>query len=354
MPARTIRASLALMSLALAVSADAVAQEQVSFKGSHVTMLIGSAPGGGTDASGRLIARFLGKYLPGEPTVVVQNMPGAGGITSLNHLIGRTQPNGLTVLMGSNTTMDPQVFRGNKNVQYDPKEFRIVGGIGRGGTIFFVSKEAYPRLYDKKAEPVTLGNVGPIPRVAMMPGLWGIEYLGWNARWVNGYPNTNELMLAFDRGEIEMSSTGTAPQLAERITSGQMIVINQSGSMENGKIVGRSEFGNVPIFPEQIKDKNISAVSRQAIAYWFALSNLDKWLGLAPKTPDDIVAVYRAAFTKASADKEFVEQGEKMSEGFEPTVAADVEAFINTLADTTDETLEYMKGLMRKQGIRMQ
>ena len=352
MSARTLKTSLALLGLALALSPAATAQE-VSFKGSQITMLIGSAPGGGTDASGRLIARFIGKYLPGDPSVVVQNMPGAGGVTSLNHLVNRTKPDGLTMLMGSNTTMDPLVFRGNKNVQYDPRDFRIVGGIGRGGTYFFIRKEAQARLLDKKAEPVALGNVGSSPRAAMMPALWGIEYLGWNARWINGYPTTQELMLAFDRGEIEMTSTGTNPQLEERIRSGAMIVLHQTGSVENGKIVGRNEYGNVPIFPLQMKEVKLSDTSRKALDYWFALSNLDKWVGLAPKTPDDILATYRAAFTKASADKEFVQQGETMSEGFEPTAAADVEAFIATLAGTTDETLDYMKGLMKKQGIRL-
>jgi tripartite-type tricarboxylate transporter receptor subunit TctC len=280
-------------------------------------------------------------------------MPGAGGITSVNRLVRSTEPNGLTMIMGSNTTMDPLVYR-TANAQYDPKTIRMIGGVGRGGTLIFVSKEAEPRLYDKKANPVIIGNVGAMPRVAMMPAIWGIEYLGWNAKWIVGYPGTNELMLAYDRGEIELASTGVVAQIADRLKNGSMKILNQSGSLENGKIVGRPDFGNAPIFPEQIKDKKIDDLGQKAVDYWFALSNLDKWLGLAPGTPDNIVHAYREAFIKARADKDFIEQGQKLSDGFEPSSAEDVEAYARTLADTTPETLEFMLGLMRKQGLQVQ
>ena len=150
-----------------------------------------------------------------------------------------------------------------------------------------------------------------------------------------------------------MASTGVIDQIADRLKSGSLVILNQSGSIENGKIIGRSEFGDAPIFPLQMQEKQVPPLAKQALDYWFALSNLDKWLGLVPKTPDNIVAAYREAFTKASADKEFVQQGRAMSDGFEPTVASDVEAFARTLADTTPETLEYVKDLMRKQGMRV-
>src|SRR4051812_12510069 len=80
---------------------EASSQGAISFKGKTVTMIVGSEPGGGTDASGRAIAPYLRKYLPDEPNVVVQNMPGASGITALNYFVNRTQPDGLTVIMGS-------------------------------------------------------------------------------------------------------------------------------------------------------------------------------------------------------------------------------------------------------------
>lgn len=99
------QAAIAVIGLALALSPAAQADSPLSFKDQKITMLIGSAPGGGTDTAGRQIGRFIGKYLPGEPTFIIQNMPGASGITSLNHFVHRTEPNGLTIVMGSNSTI---------------------------------------------------------------------------------------------------------------------------------------------------------------------------------------------------------------------------------------------------------
>lgn len=138
------------LGIAVLMSASPAVQAETSFQGKNVTMIIGSAPGGGTDASGRAIARFLGKYLPGSPAVVVQNMPGASGITAMNHFVHRTQPDGLTVVMGSNSIIDPVIYR-NSKAQYDTRDLRMVGGVGRGGTVLFIKKDAEKRLYDRKA-----------------------------------------------------------------------------------------------------------------------------------------------------------------------------------------------------------
>src|ERR1043165_7352555 len=99
------------LTLALFLASSAVqAAEPVSFAGKTVTMIISSAPGGGTDGAGRVIAQFLGKHLPGNPTIVVKNVPGAQGITAMNHFVSQAvAPDGLTVVTGSSTLGDPLV-----------------------------------------------------------------------------------------------------------------------------------------------------------------------------------------------------------------------------------------------------
>src|SRR6476661_7313369 len=126
-PWMLLSASLALTVLAM----PAPAQAEVSFKGATIKMIIGSSPGGGTDGTGRIIARLLGKYLPGAPSIVVQNFPGASGVTAMNFFMRQTHPDGLTIVMGSNSSVDPLIYR-NANAQYDPKTIRMVGGIGTG------------------------------------------------------------------------------------------------------------------------------------------------------------------------------------------------------------------------------
>ena len=331
----------------------AAAQDLLSFKGKTITMLIGDDPGGGTDVAGRLIALYLHKYLPGEPGVVVQNMVGAGGMAAMNYFVHRTEPNGLTVLMGSISTIDPVLFR-NANAQYDPKTFRFIGGLGRGGSVIFVSNAAQPRLYDRSAKPVMIGSVQSMPRPGTQPILWSIEYLGWNGAWVGGYRGTNETMFALDRGEIDMTATGNIFQIQDRLDSGLLKIIYQTGALKDGRIVGRADFGAAPLFPDLMKGKISDPIARKAFDLWTTLNTGDKWLALAQGTPDAILAAYRDAFDKLAAEPEFLSQGEKISEGFTPMSAPDVEIVVRTLTDTPSEAVDYTKAMMRKQGLRIQ
>src|SRR3954453_7713296 len=105
------------------------AQEPVSFQGKQILMVIGYAAGGGTDTAGRLIAANLGKHLPGNPTIVVQNVPGGDGMVALNYIVQQTKPDGLTITMGSGTQIDPLHSR-KPQAKYDPKDFNFIGGAG--------------------------------------------------------------------------------------------------------------------------------------------------------------------------------------------------------------------------------
>ena len=119
--------SLVVGTALLARPADAA--EPPSFKGKTVTMIIGYAPGGGTDLTGRLLASFLGRHLPGEPTIVVQNIPGADGMTAMNFFVQQTKPDGLTLTMGSGSQAEPTHYRKPLS-RFDPTKFGFVGGVG--------------------------------------------------------------------------------------------------------------------------------------------------------------------------------------------------------------------------------
>ena len=342
-----LSAGLALTVLAIPAPAAA----EVSFQGATIKMIIGSSPGGGTDGTGRIIARLLGKHLPGTPSIVVQNFPGASGVTAMNFFMRQTKPDGLTIVMGSNSIVDPLIYR-NANAQYDPKTIRMVGGIGTGGTIAFLTADSEKRLYDKAAPPIVIGNVGPLPRAGMHMALWGVEYLGWNAKWVVGYPGTNELFLAMDRHEVDFSASGPLKTITDRVKAGRWKLVMQTGSMENGKFVGAPSHGAAPIFLEQMQGKISDPIARKAFDYWVAVTSVDKWLGLPIGTPDDILASYREGFRKLATDKEFLDLGRQLAgEEFGVTEASRVESFVATLADTTPEALEYINLLMRKQGM---
>ena len=333
------------------ITANAADAEPVSFKGKTVSMIIGFPPGGGTDASGRLIANYLGKYLPGGPTVVSRNMPGVDGITALNYLVQQTKPDGLTVTMGASTQADPLNYR-KASAVYDPSKFGIIGGIGRGGTILLISTEAEKRLHDKSAPPAVIGSIEAIPRSGGQMGAWGIAFLGWNAKWVVGYRGTSDLTLALERHEIDATSTANMFQIEKFTQGGDFKILVQSGALVGGKVRGRPDFGNAPVLPELMEGKISDALGQAAFKYWQSISSIDKWVALAPNTPPEILATYREAFKKVGADPQFVADGKRLSEDFTPMAQEDVEILINTLASTPPEAMDYIAKMLQKQGLR--
>jgi hypothetical protein len=103
-----------------------------------------------------------------------------------------------------------------------------------------------------------------------------------------------------------------------------------------------------------MKGKIKDPVAQKAYDYWEALNNGDKWMALPPNTPNALVAAYKDAFSKMSKDPEFLERGEKISDGFVLMTGEDIETVARTLADTPSESLEFNKNLMRKQGINIE
>ena len=327
------------------------AQEAPDFTGKQITMVIGSAPGGGTDLSGRLIASFVSSYLRGKPIPIIRNMPGAQGVTAMNYFSKQVQPDGMTIVMGSTTQADPLFYRKPAS-QYDPTKFNVVGGIGRGGTVLMIRKDAEARLYDKKQPPVIMGSLGGLPRSGMQTTAWGIAFLDWNAKWVVGYPSTTELLLALERGEIDMTADGNMAYIRKLLNSGKFKIISQSGAIRNGKLIGRAEFEGAPFFGDLIKGKIKDPTEQQAFRYWSSLTAMDKWFALPAATPDAYVKAYRAAFAAASNDPEFAEKGTKVSEDFEPMSHDDVTLLMESLGNTPGPAIDFIASMLEKQGLK--
>lgn len=339
--------------LALAIllgQPTARAVEPVSFQGKTVTMIIGSAPGGGTDLSGRLIANFLAANLPGSPNVIVRNIPGAQGVIAMNFFVQQVAADGLTVIMGSTSQADPLLYRKPAS-QFDPTKFAIVGGAGRGGTVLLIRKGAEERLYDKNKPPVMMGSLGGVPRSGMQMTAWGIAFLNWNAKWVVGYPGTNELLLALERGEIEMASTGNLFHIQKLLGTSQFKILVQSGTLKNGQMVPRPEFGDSQPVVTLMRGKISDPLAQQAFDYWASITSLDKWIALPPNTPEPFVQAYREAFKKSFNDPAFAEAGKKISEEFEPMSHEDVGLLIQKLGSTSPDALAFISTMLRKQGL---
>jgi tripartite-type tricarboxylate transporter receptor subunit TctC len=330
-------------------SSAASAQEPVSFQGKTVLMVIGYAAGGGTDAAGRLIAASLGKHLPGNPTIVVQNVPGADGMVALNYIVQQTKPDGLTITMGSGTQIDPLHAR-KPQAKYDIAKFNFVGGAGKGGTVLLINKDAEKRIFDKKAGPVIMGALSGMPRSGMQMTAWGKEFLDWNVKWVVGYRGTNDLTVALERGEIDMTATGTIPLVQKMLNTGKFKILAQSGMMENGVFVQRPDFGDAPIIGKDMVGRIKDPIARKGFEYWSALNSMDKWLALPPGTPQPILDVYRKAFIEMAKDPEYLQRGSD----YAPVSHTDIEALVQTLAKTPDESMTYISTMLRGQGLAIE
>jgi len=339
--------------LSLTLASTAFADEPVSFKGKTITMIIPTTVGAGTDLSARLFAKFFSKHLPGAPAAVSHNMPGGGGIAALNFLTQIAKPDGLTLSAAGSSQLDPVNYRSPLS-KYDPAEMQIIGSVGPGDSAMIIRSDALPRLMDKSQAPVAMGSVAGVPRAAMRMTVWGIDYLGWNVKWVVGYPGSNDLVLALERGEIDMTAFPIL-YLRDKLTNPDKFkIVTQDGEGPVERPSGRADIDRAPSFHQAMAGKITDPKAIDAYDYWVLsrVSNL-KWMSLPPKTPAAIRDLYREAFRKTVVDPEFLALAEQVIPGFTVVTAERTEQIIRNIAKTTPEAIESLDNMMRKQGLNI-
>lgn len=352
--AAMLGAAVAVAILFLGV-ANTEAAEAVTFQGKTVTILVGSRAGGTTDLSARLFAPFVAKYLPGKPTAVVQNMPGAHNMTAMNYFAQRSKHNGQTMIMGSGSEVDPLNYRVPQS-RYDPTTFAMIGGVNLGGSNLIIRKEALPRLMNKNAKPVSLGSIAGYPHVGMQMAAWAIGYLGWNARWVTGYGNSADLAVALERGEIDLTGLAneTIPKIPPLLDKRKYVILYQTGT-DGGTVRSTLPFmANVPMFSTAMRGKITDPIAQQAFNYWRNLSYLFKWMALPPKTPNSIIDVYRTMFHKTTVDPDFIAKSKKITSGFRTISSHELTATVRELGRVSSAALGVMTQLLQKQGLNVE
>jgi tripartite-type tricarboxylate transporter receptor subunit TctC len=341
-----------VLPLALVASATANvahADEPVNFHDKSITMIVGFPSGGGTDIAARVIAEDLGKHLPGHPTIIVQNMPGAEGVTAMNYFVREPRPDGLTLTMGSASLADPEHYR-TPGARYNPTQLGFIAGSGRGGSVLVVNKQAEARLHDKSQKPVIVGSTVGIPRSGMLTAAWGTEFLGWNTKWVIGYPGTSNLLLALSRGEVDMTSSSNIASLQSLLSGGKFEILTQTGESHNGRLEGHAGVG-APVFDELMKGKISVPLQQKSFLYWELLNDMDKWFALPPNTPPKILAAYRKAYEDMEKDPDFLANTKKISDDFEPRTGDEVQRMVSALYATPDASIAFISSMLRREGL---
>jgi putative tricarboxylic transport membrane protein len=336
---------------ALCVGADAAAQ--TFYTGKRLTILVGVDAGGTIDTLARTFAGGLRKHIPGNPTIVIQNMPGAGSATATNYLFERAAPDGLTILYGSwdplAQALGDQVLR----ARYD--QFEYLGGTGdirvnyaRADTVPGGIKAPRDIV---KADNVILGALNKTDISGLLPKLV-LQVLGVRHRMIVGYRGGSDVFLAMQRGEVQFHSTSISTfrsRNADFVKSGAgigiayLVPVDRDGAFERSRYVTE-----MPAFPDlyrQVHSRLPAGPDWEALNWLTNQIGEMTYAGFAPRgTPAAALAALRSGFEAASNDPEFVNDAIKRN-GV-PFTFVDVargQAIFRSLADVSPEVLAALR-----------
>ena len=207
-----LAARIFLTLLLAIISMESHAQDPTSYQGQSIKIVVGFTSGGFYDRWSRLLARYVPKYLPGNPEMIVQNMPGAGGMVAANHMYSVAKPDGLTIGMLSYGAYLDQLV-GRKEVQYDVRKFNWIGSPEKSDVLFYMRSDApYHSLQEIRSArtPPKCGSTGTAGTDYILARLLE-DTLGLKINTVLGYPGGSEIDLAVEKGEVQCRAMTAAP-----------------------------------------------------------------------------------------------------------------------------------------------
>lgn len=332
---------LAHQTWAAAVDDKAVAD---FYHGKTVRIIVGFSAGGGYDAYSRVIGRHIQKHIPGNPSIIVENMAGAGSIILANYMFNAAPKDGTVIGNFSGQIILEQLF-GNPAVQYDLGKFRYLGvPIGETYLLITTRKSGVTKLDEllgAKAKQITVGGI-PGSTVEQGPMLMR-DLLGANIKVVSGYKGTADVRLAMESGEIDgiMNSWESSKVTSlDRINSGDWQILAQLGDNPLTALPVK----NVPTIPQIAKTDE----QRQLLSFGAAAPNQFGKVYVVPAgVPQDRAAALEAALTKTFADKEFLAEAEKGKLDIEPVSAQHVQKLVNDFFGLPAELKAKLKKILR-------
>ena len=299
------------------------------YKGKTVRIIVGFSAGGGYDAYSRVIGRHLHKHIPGNPTVVVDNMAGAGSILAANHINNVAPKDGTIIGNFSGQIILEQLFA-NPAVQYDMAKFPILGvPIGETYLLVVTRKPGvtkYEEVLGPKSKQIVMGGI-PGSTVEQAPIIMR-DALGANIKVVSGYKGTSDIRLAIDSGEVDgLFNSWTSLKITslDKIKSGEWLVLAQIGEEPIRDLPNSS---NIPTLPLLAK----TAEQRELLRFGIAAPNqFGKIYVLPPGAPQDRTSALQAAFTKTFEDKEFLAEADKGRLEIDPVGAQQAHGLITDL-----------------------
>ncbi|HZT52438.1 MAG TPA: tripartite tricarboxylate transporter substrate-binding protein [Stellaceae bacterium] len=342
MLARTATA-LAAVVLVAAVPAPSRAAEAVAkfYAGRNVSLYIGSTPGGGYDSYARLIARHLGDHIPGKPTIVPANMPGAGS-NKLAYYIFAVAPKDGTAIgaIFPGAVIDPLI--GDKKVEHDPTKLVYVGSANSEADLCFVRSDSPTKSFkDAMTRETRLAASAEGGSTRDFPAVLD-NVLGTKFRLAVGYPGSREIMHAVEQGEVEgacglgVSSLATAHP--DWLPSGQMVPIAQESIKGHPMLNAK----HVPLTLDFAKNDE----QRQMLELLYSQLVFGRPYVVPPGTPPERVAALRKGFMETMQDPALKEDAKRVRLELEPTSGEDVQALVTKVYATPPAIVAKLKQAM--------
>ena len=299
--ARSLIAAVSLVGLS-AQSSGAGADVKQFYSGKTVSMMIGYSPGGTDDLWARLIAQRLGSYIPGHPTIVPTNVPGAGSLL-LADQIYNTQPQDGTVIGLINRGMPFEKLLGDPGVQFDPAKMNWIGSPDRDTGVCAARKDAAVQtLSDLKTKTLVVGATGSGADTAIYPRVLS-AILGLKFKIVTGYPGSHDVSLAMERGEVQGECIVYDTLAREPLfKQGKVNILLQLGVQPDPRLQG------VPLASNLATNEQ----DRQALNLFILRAALGRPFVVGPGVPFDRVTALRSAFASTMRDGVLLEQAKRL------------------------------------------
>jgi tripartite-type tricarboxylate transporter receptor subunit TctC len=323
----------------LVVSADA---QEPFYRGKTIRLIVGLAPGGGYDLYARVIARHLGKHIAGNPTIVVENMTGAGSVIAANYMYKAAKPDGLTMghILGG---LFLQQLLGNPAIEFDGRKFEYIGVPAQDHFLIGLSKTTGITSFEDwrtSKKPVKLGGVAPGGATDDIPKVLEAT-LSLPIKIVTGYKGTGPIRLAFDAGEVDgvcNAWESFKSTWRKQVESGEVVIILQA------TVKAHPELPKIPVAFDFLK----TAEARKLFEVVTRVHGpTTRPFFLPPSTPKERIEILRKAYMDTMKDPEFLADAKKAKLDLNPDDGAGLERNVKEIFDLEPALVARLKEILK-------
>jgi tripartite-type tricarboxylate transporter receptor subunit TctC len=319
------------------------AQAQESFyQGKTIRLIVGLAPGGGYDLYSRVIARQMGKHIPGNPTIVVENMTGAGSVIAANYMYRAAKPDGLTIghILGG---LFLQQLLGNPAIEFDGRKFEYMGVPAQDHFLIGLSKATGITSFENwmaSKKSVKLGGVAPGGATDDVPKVLEAT-LGLPIKVVTGYKGTGPVRLAFDAGEVDgvcNAWESFKSTWRKQLDSGDVVLVLQA------TVKAHPELPNIPVAFDFLKSEETKKLFQVVVRVHGPSA---RPYFLPPGTPRERVQILRNAYMDTMKDPEFLADAKKAKLDINPDDGAGLERNVKEIFDLEPSLVAKLKEILK-------